>query len=57
MLGPGEIVGGRLLVVSWLLFVRQSCAKKQQQEEIRYPDSEEQTCPKELNALNQQEGV
>ncbi len=28
---------------------------KKKQEEIRYPDSKDQTCPKELNAPNQQE--
>jgi hypothetical protein len=31
--------------------------KQQQQEEIRYPDGEDQTYPKELKALHQQEVV
>ena len=31
----------------WLWFVKRSCTKKkQQQEEIRYPGGENQTCPK-----------
>lgn len=47
--GP-ERQGGLLVGVCyggycWLWFVKQSCTKKKQQEEIRYPDSEDQTCP------------
>lgn len=39
----------------WWQFVKQSCAKKkQQQEETRYPDREDQTGSKELDTLNRQ---
>lgn len=47
-----------LLAGCWLTllgFVKQSCAE--QKEEIRHPDGEDQTCPKELNASSQQEAV
>ena len=56
--GP-ERCGGLLVVVGCdLWFVKQLCTKeKQEEKEIRYPDSEDQTCPKELNAPNQQEVV
>ena len=52
MLEPQEVVGCWLLLVA----IKQLCAKKKQ-EEIRYPASKDQTCPKELNAPNQQEVV
>jgi hypothetical protein len=35
----------------WLQFVKYLSTKKQQQEEISYPDSEDQACPKELMPL------
>jgi hypothetical protein len=38
----------------WWQFVRYT---KKKQEEIRYPDGEDQTCPKELSAPSQQEVV
>ena len=41
-------------LVSWLGFVKYSCAKTKQEEDIRYPDNKDQTCPKKLNAPNQQ---
>jgi hypothetical protein len=36
----GMLVGGLLLVI-----VKYAWAKNKQQKEIRYPDSEDQTCP------------
>ena len=61
MLGPQEArLGGWLVAVGLcqLWFFKQSCAKvKEEEEEIRYPDSEDQTCPKELNTSDQQEVV
>lgn len=36
------------------LFVKWLCAKMKQQEEIRFPDDKEQTCPKEPDPPNQQ---
>jgi hypothetical protein len=44
-----------LLVVGYCLL--SSCKGRRKQEETRYPDSEDQICPKELNAPNQQEVV
>ena len=41
----------------WLKFVKQTCLKRQEKEEIRYPEGDDQTCPKELDAPNQQEEV
>jgi hypothetical protein len=40
----------------WLRYVKKSCTKKKQ-EELRYPDVEDQICPKETDAPNQQEVV
>jgi hypothetical protein len=40
-----------------LHFIKELHTKKKQQGEIRYPDCEDQTCPKELNDPNQQEVV
>ena len=50
---------GLLLVGCWLLLVvmyLSSCVvkKKQKDEEIRYPDGEDQTCPKDLDTSNSQ---
>jgi hypothetical protein len=39
----------------WLWFVKKY-AKKNPQALIRYPDGEDQACPKELDVPNQQEG-
>lgn len=39
-----------------LWFVKWACSKKQE-EEIRYLDCEDRTCPKELDTPNQQEVV
>jgi hypothetical protein len=45
-------------VCCWLWYVKKLYAeKKQQEEEIRCPDGEDQTCPKEFNIPNQQEVV
>ena len=47
----------RLLVSGWLLLVIVSCSllsSPAAEEEIRYPDSEDEIFPKELNAPNQQ---
>ena len=49
MLVPERLVLGELLVVA----VKQSCTKKKE-EEIRYPDGEDQTCPMEFDGPNQQ---
>ena len=53
--------GYRLVVVNcwwWSWFYKQSCPeKKQQQEEIRYPNGEDQTFLKEVDAPNQQKVV
>lgn len=43
----------RWLTAGWMLFVKSYV----QREGIRYPDDENQTYPKELNASNQQEVV
>ena len=50
MLGPQK---AGWVVCYWMQFVKQLCSKKK--EEIRYSDSKDQTCPKELNIPNQQE--
>ena len=55
MLGPQESGCCQLVVVYCGLL--SSHAQKKETKEIRYPDSEDQTCPKELNAPNQQEVV
>lgn len=34
-----------------------SCAQRKKQEELRYPDDEDRTCPMELDAPNQSEAV
>ena len=52
MLVPERLVLGELLVVA----VKQSCTKKKE-EEIRYSDGKDQTCPKELDTSHQQEVV
>ena len=60
MLGSQEAGGGgwRLLLVAvGHGLLGSQVQKKKQQEEIKYPDVEDQTCPKELNAPNQQEVV
>jgi hypothetical protein len=45
-----------LWLVGWLLFVM-VCQVAVSKEEIRYPASEDQTCPKELHDPNPQEFV
>jgi hypothetical protein len=50
-------VVGFLFGYYWLQFVKESCAKKKQEEEIRYPDGKAQTCLKELSGSYQQEVV
>ena len=45
------------LIIDWLLVDCCWLHAKRKQEEIRYPDSKDQTCPKELNAPTQQEVV
>lgn len=44
--------GWLLLVVGGHGLLGSQVQKKKQQEEIKYPDVEDQTCPKELNAPN-----
>jgi hypothetical protein len=46
-----------LLAVVCKTGVHKEAKKKQQQEEIRCPGGEDQTCPKELDTSNHQEVV
>lgn len=58
MLGSRE--AGLLSVDCWLLALGHnllSSGAQRQEEEIKYPDIEDQTCPKELNIPSQQKVV
>jgi hypothetical protein len=58
VLGPWGL--GLLVASCWLVLVGQdllSSRVQKKKEEMRYPYSEDQTCPKELNVPNQQEAV
>lgn len=43
--------------VCWLQFDKYRCAEEKQQQEVRCPDSEDQTCTKEFDIPNPQEAV
>lgn len=59
MLGLQEAVWvvGWMLVVGHSLLSRWAHKKKQEEENVKYPDSEYQVCPKELNTMKYQHEV
>ena len=53
----GSVCRLLVLLMAVGLSLLNSHAQRNKKEEIRYPDSEDQTCPKKLNPPNQQEAV
>jgi hypothetical protein len=56
----GWLVGLWLVIGGWMMLFVTICQMvmcRERKEEIKYPEDEDQTFPKELNAPNQQEVV